>query len=168
MRFAGFALVAVAAAVAGCGSKKAAPAPVGNPRGTIEGIFQTRLPASATNAQAVSEQLMTLVFYGRFECSEKDLGTFLKQSKLLPDNLSAGLNPLASIELSAPWWGPKALSTVSGVECRWETGEDVAYCFLAAGRTGDGNAVVYFMVVYENKKQTGLRSEVKADPNWPD
>ena len=167
MRFAGIALVAVAAAVAGCGSKKTAPAPVANPRGTIEGIFQAPLPASATNAQAVSEQLMTLVFYGRFDCSEKDLAIFLKESKLLPDNLSAGLNPLASVEPSAPWWAPKALSNVSGVECSWETGEDAANCLLAAGRTGNGNAIVYFMVVYESKRQTRLRSEVKADPNWP-
>ena len=109
---------------------------------------------------------MTLVVYGTFECSEDGLRAFLKESRLLPDELTAGLNPLPAIMEDSSWWHPEKLVNVSGVACYWETQQDVAGCSLAAGRPDGDRVTVYFMVVYEDKKQTGLRSDIKADPNW--
>ncbi len=114
-----------------------------------------------------SKALMTLVIYGTFSCSETDLSDFLKRSRLLPDKLTAGINPLSQIGGPVPWWQPQELKGVSGTECNWEADPDIASCSLAAGRSDDKGATVYFMVVYEQKAQTGLSPEAKADPKWP-
>ncbi len=111
---------------------------------------------------------MTLVVHGKFECANADLGKFLQASALLPNMLQNGTNPLAKIQaFKLPWWQPTSLLDVSGVECDWEAGSDFASYTLTAGQSAQGGrTTVYFMVVYENKKQTGLRSNIKADPNW--
>ena len=166
-RIVGLALGAAAATIVGCSSGKGGRTSAANPRNAIERVFQAHLPRSAANMRVEYEELMTSVVYGTFDCSESDLSGFLYESRLLPDQLTLGLNPPNGIQSTIPWWHPEGLKNVSGCEARWEAGEDVADCRFAAGRPGDGNATVYFMVVYENKKQTGFRSEVKADPNWP-
>jgi hypothetical protein len=151
--------------VCGCDSSK--PTEV-SPESTIQKVFQAELPSSVTNCYVESTSLMTRVVQGRFECATSDLAVFLKASKLLPDELESGINPLANVQgFDIPWWQPASLRDISGVECDWDTGVDVASCTLAAGRNDQGKrTTVYFMVVYENKKQTGLRPEIKANPNW--
>jgi len=111
---------------------------------------------------------MTLVIQGKFECATADLGTFLAASAMLPDELEDGTNPLAQVQQpDLSWWQPALLQDTSGVECAWESGADVASCRLAAGRSAQGDrTIVYFIVVYENKSQTGFRPDVKTDPNW--
>ena len=134
----------------------------------IRRVFQTDLPASVTNAVVCSASLMTLVVQGRFECDSGDVSSILSGSALLPDELKAGANPLRRTQqFNLPWWQPASLQDASGIECDWDAGPDIASCRLAAGSSTNGNrTVVYFMVVYENKSQAGLRPEVKADPNW--
>jgi hypothetical protein len=130
-------------------------------------VFQAHLPQSAANMHVETEELMTLVVYGTFDFPADGLRAFLKESRLLPDELTAGHNPLAAIQEKVSWWHPETLVNVSGVECSWQTDQDIADCRLAAGRPDGDRVTVYFMVVYEDKKQTGLRSDIKADPNWP-
>jgi hypothetical protein len=161
--------IAIAALCAGvlCGC---GPIPRTGPsaQSTIRRVFQTELPASATNAVVRSASLMTLVVHGRFECDRSALPDFLTGSALLPDELKAGANPLRRIQQpNLPWWQPASLQDASGIECDWDAGSSVASCSLATGTEPDvAGSVVYFMVVYENKNQTGLRPEVKADPDW--
>ncbi len=135
---------------------------------TIRKVFQAELPASVTNAHTWAASLMTLVVHGRFECARPDVAKFLAASALLPNELKAGANPLRPIQQgNLPWWRPASLQDTSGVECDWDAGASVASCALATGTEPEiDHSVVYFMVVYENKNQTGLRPEVKADPNW--
>jgi hypothetical protein len=135
---------------------------------TIRKVFQAGLPASATNAFVSSGSLMTLVVHGRFECDKSDLSSFLAESRLLPDELNAGVNPLRAIQQpSLPWWQPASLRAASGVKCDWDAGSDVASCTLVTGMEPENERlVVTFMVVYESKTQSGLRPETKVDPNW--
>ena len=154
-----------AGALCGC-----APIPKTGPsaQSSIRGVFQTELPASVTNAVVRSASLMTLVVHGRFECDRSELSEFLAGSALLPPELKAGANPLRRIQQSnLPWWKPASLQDASGIECDWDAGASVASCQLATGTEPENErSVVYFMVVYESKNQTGLRPEVTADPNW--
>ncbi len=146
------------------------PGPADSPpppaKQTIEEIFQAHLPKSAANAKIVTLRFMTLAVNGTFECSEDDLKAFVRESKLLPDELEPGKNPLHA-RPRIEWWHPEALGDVSGAECEWEAGADVATCSLVAGRKKGATVMtVYFEVVYENKAQTGARPAVEGDPNW--
>ena len=155
----------IACVVSGC----APTTPTGvSPESTIRDVFQTDLPSSVTNAQTWSARMMTQIVHGRFECDKTDLPNFLSGSDLIPDKLETGANPLRQIQAAnLPWWQPSSLQEASGVECNWDAGSSVASCMLAAGREpGTERMVVYFMVVYESKNQTGLRPEVKADSQW--
>jgi len=167
MRLVSLVVTAAAVALLSCNGK-GPNTPTVPTRQTIENVFQAHLPQSAANMRVETEELMTLVVYGTFDCSADDLRAFLKESRLLPDELTAGLNPLAAIQQKASWWHPEKLANVAGVACSWEAHQDVANCCLAAGQPDGDRTTVYFMVVYENKKQTGLRSDIKADPNWPE
>jgi hypothetical protein len=166
MRRVTFVLIVAATALAGCGSKQPRTPTAAESRRMIERVFQAHLPESATNVRADSDEVFTLVVYGSFQCSQQQLQTFLSESKLLPDQLRSGTNPLAGIQSGRSWWHPEQLNGVSGVKCDWEAGQDFADCYFAAGSAGADDVLVYFMVVYENKGQTAFRSEVKADPNW--
>ena len=159
-----FEVAIVLAGMSGCAPATRSTA---SAQSTVERVFQAELPQSTANLHVWSATLMTSVVHGRFECSEADFRRFLVASRLLPDRAEAGSNPLSNIRQSdLPWWKPELLQDVSGIECHWAAGTDVASCTLAAGRVGGGgNTIVYFMVVYENKKQTSLRPEVSADPD---
>lgn len=162
-------LVATALLIAcGCAPAKRPSTAGASARATIEEAFQAEVPSSATNLHVWSESLMTLCVYGRFDCSAADLAEFLAASALLPDKLEGGTNPLADVQMAdLPWWQPASLQRAGGVSCDWDAGPDVASCMLAAGRNDNGDGmIVYFLIVYENKNQTGLRPAVKADPNW--
>lgn len=138
-------------------------------RETIENVFQTKLPLSAENCHVSSTSLMTLEVCGTFDCSADDLDRFLTACELLPDALESGTNPLSEIKVSGDpiWWRPVSLKAVSGAQCEWDAGRDVASCRLVAGRAKDGQILtVYFMVVYEAKTQTSLQPERKAASNW--
>lgn len=165
----GITALALVAAGVFCGCARAPATRTGaSAESAIRAVFQAALPLSATNSHVGSCSLVTRVVYGKFECSASDLPVFLAASSLLPDELEGGSNPLARIqESSLPWWQPASLQDVSGAECDWDAGADAASCTLVAGRNARAErTTVYFMVVYENKSQTGLRPEVKAEPNW--
>lgn len=140
--------------------------PAADPCGTVERIFQARMPASATNVRVESESLFTTVFQGTFQCSLADLAEFLKTSRLLPDELEAGLDPFAGMQIDVPWWRAGDLADMSGALCDWRDGNEVASCRFARGRLPDGKVTVYFMVIYESDKATSRRPETHADPNW--
>ena len=133
----------------------------------MQTIFQANMPPSAINHRYWSGTFMTTIMNGKFECTASDLDKFLAESKLLPDQLNPEEGNNFKSQLNSSWFYPDNLKNRVGLNCDWDA-ESIASCSLTAGKKSDQDELitVYFSIVFESRKATGLRPEIKMVPNW--